>query len=451
VLATPAAPDFDGMDARPGDHYPRRARGSFSRFESRHRTVMNAVEPAARRPSKRSVLPTAVYALGLTSLLNDAASDMIYPLLPLFLASTIGVGAAALGVIEGAAELMASLLKLVSGHLSDRVGRRKPFVVGGYLVASLVRPFLALAGSAAAVLVIRVVDRFGKGLRSSPRDALIADVVDPRDRGRAFGVHEAMDHAGAVVGPLAAAGLIALGWTLPAVFIVSALPALLACLVVGFWVKEPSSSRTSVARAPDVPAPSPTAALIPPAPVRLLSRPFVGYLIAVAIFSLGGSADAFLLMRAHDLGLASGAVPLLWAFHNGLKALATSYGGALADRFGRRRALALGWLVYALVYAGFARATSLTAVIALFALYALHYALGAGAQKALVADLVPALVRARGYSVYHVCVGLMLLPASALFGLVYQRGGANLAFGLGAALALLATALLPLSRLPRSG
>jgi MFS family permease len=342
-------------------------------------------------------------------------------------------------------------LKLVSGHLSDRVGRRKPFVVGGYLVASLVRPFLALAGSAAAVLVIRVVDRFGKGLRSSPRDALIADVVDPRDRGRAFGVHEAMDHAGAVVGPLAAAGLIALGWTLPAVFIVSALPALLACLVVGFWVKEPSSSRTSVARAPDVPAPSPTAALIPPAPVRLLSRPFVGYLIAVAIFSLGGSADAFLLMRAHDLGLASGAVPLLWAFHNGLKALATSYGGALADRFGRRRALALGWLVYALVYAGFARATSLTAVIALFALYALHYALGAGAQKALVADLVPALVRARGYSVYHVCVGLMLLPASALFGLVYQRGGANLAFGLGAALALLATALLPLSRLPRSG
>jgi MFS family permease len=344
-------------------------------------------------------------------------------------------------------------LKLVSGHLSDRVGRRKPFVVGGYLVASLVRPFLALAGSAAAVLVIRVVDRFGKGLRSSPRDALIADVVDARDRGRAFGVHEAMDHAGAVVGPLAAAGLIALGWTLPAVFIVSALPALLACLVVGFWVKEPSPS---AARAPAaVSGPSPAASLDPAAakgaPARLLSRPFVGYLIAVAIFSLGGSADAFLLMRAHDLGLASAAVPLLWAFHNGLKALATSHGGALADRFGRRRALALGWLVYALVYAGFARATSLTAVIALFALYAVHYALGAGAQKALVADLVPPLARARGYSVYHVCVGLMLLPASALFGLVYQHGGANLAFGLGAALALVATALLPLSRLPRSG
>ena len=428
--------------------------GFFRGFCSRHRTIMIAAEEAARPPGKRSRLPTAVYALGLTSLLNDAASDMIYPLLPLFLASTIGAGAAALGVIEGAAELMASLLKLVSGQLSDRLGRRKPFVVGGYLVASLVRPFLALAGSAATVLVIRVVDRFGKGLRSSPRDALIADVVDPRDRGRAFGVHEAMDHAGAVVGPLAAAGLIALGWTLPAVFIVSTVPALLACLVVGFWVQEPSpsASRTLVAAPALAPgsasAPVATSALAPP---RLLSRPFVGYLIAVAIFSLGGSADAFLLMRAHELGLASAAVPLLWAFHNGLKALATSHGGALADRFGRRRALAVGWVVYALVYAGFARATSLTTVIALFALYAVHYALGAGAQKALVADLVPALARARGYSVYHVCVGLMLLPASVLFGLVYQRGGANLAFGLGAALALLATALLPLSRLPRSG
>jgi MFS family permease len=399
-------------------------------------------------------LPAAVYALGLTSLLNDAASDMIYPLLPLFLATTIGAGAAALGIIEGAAEAMASLLKLISGHLSDRAARRKPFVVGGYLVASLVRPFLALAGSAGAVLVIRVVDRFGKGLRSSPRDALIADVVPAQDRGRAFGVHEAMDHAGAVLGPLGAAGLIALGCTLPAVFVVSTVPALLACLVVGFWVKEPP--RTTVPLSSVVvsaAAPSAPAAPSLPAPVvapRLLSRPFVGYLVAVAIFSLGGSADAFLIMRAHDLGLASAAVPLLWAFHNGLKALATSYGGALADRFGRRRALALGWLIYALVYFGFARATSLPAIIGLFAVYALHYALSGGAQKALVADLVPALARARGYGVYHLCVGLMLLPASALFGVVYQRCGAGTAFGLGAALALVATALLPLSRLPGS-
>jgi MFS family permease len=413
---------------------------------------MNAVEQAARVPRPRSRLPIAVYALGLTSLLNDAASDMIYPLLPLFLAGSIGAGAAAIGVIEGAAELTSSLLKLVSGHLSDRFGRRKPFVVGGYLVASLVRPFLALAGSATTVFVIRLVDRFGKGLRSSPRDALIADVVDPRDRGRAFGVHEAMDHAGAVVGPLAASGLMLLGWTMPAVFVISTVPALLACLVVGFWVKEPPPVAQTLAALPasaaGPPAPPIAAAAAPP---RVLSRPFVGYLVAVAIFSLGGSADVFLLMRAHDLGLSSGAVPLLWAFHNGLKALATSHGGALADRFGRRRALALGWLVYALVYAGFARVSSVAGVIALFALYAVHYAIGAGAQKALVADLVPALARGRGYSVYHACVGVMLLPASVLFGQVYQRGGASLAFGLGAALALLATALLPLSRLPRPG
>jgi MFS family permease len=405
--------------------------------------------PAPIMGARRSVgLPRAVYALGLTSLLNDAASDMIFPLLPLFLAGTIGAGAVALGIIEGAAEAMASLLKLVAGYLSDRTGRRKPFVVGGYLVASLVRPFLALAGSAGVVLVIRLVDRFGKGMRSSPRDALIADVVEPRDRGRAFGVHEAMDNAGAVAGPLAAAGLIALGFTLPAVFVISTIPALLACLVVGFWVKE-SAVAPAVPITPVIPAATVALASSPPEPApRLLSRPFVGYLVAVAIFSLGGSSDAFLIMRAHDLGLPSAAAPLLWAFHNGLKAVATSYGGGLADRFGRRRALALGWAVYALVYAGFARVTSLAGIIALFAIYALHSALSAGAQKALVADLVPALARARGYGTYHVCVGLMLLPASALFGLVYQRGGATTAFGLGAALALLAIAILPFSRVP---
>jgi MFS family permease len=396
-------------------------------------------------------LPAAVYALGLTSLLNDAASDMIYPLLPVFLASLSGVaaspaaGAAVLGVVEGLAEAMSAFIKLASGHASDRRRRRKPFVVVGYVVAGLVRPFLALVSTATGVLVVRLIDRFGKGLRSSPRDALIADVVPAAHRGRAFGVHEAMDHAGAVVGPLLASLLIGLGASLPTVFLVSAIPALLACLVVGFLVHEP---RSHVAIPADVVQ---EVAVAPPPQVapgtRILSRPFAGYLMAVTVFSLAGSADVFLLLRAREVGFSVAGLSLVWALHNGVKALATTHGGALADRFGRRRAIGAGWVVYALAYLGFARATGRTEIVALFLVYALHYALSAGAQKALVAELVPASARARGYGLYHVCLGVTLLPASVLFGLLYQKQGATVAFATGAGLALAATLLLPLSRI----
>jgi MFS family permease len=396
--------------------------------------IMRGVYPQA----VKSKLPATVYALGLTSLLNDAASDMIYPLLPLFLVGSIGAGPATLGLIEGAAEMMASLLRLGAGYASDRVRRRKPFVVVGYLLASAARPFLALASTAGTVLAIRLADRFGKGLRSSPRDALIADVVAPAQRGRAFGVHEAMDHAGAVAGPLLAYGLLALGASLPTVFLAATVPAALACLMVAFVVREPAP----------VPAQAPDPSI---APGRVLNRPFVGYLTAVMMFSLGASADAFLLLRAHDLGLSVPATTLLWAVHNGLKAAATSWGGRLADRIGRRRSLALGWSVYAAIYGGFALASTLTSFIIVFAAYAFHYALVGGAQKALVADLVPAAARARGFGVYHVCMGVTLLPASALFGLLYQRFGSAVAFASGSAFALSAVILLPLSRLPRRG
>jgi MFS family permease len=409
--------------------------------------IMDAVYPGSVKPK----LPAVVYALGLTSLLNDAAGDMIYPLLPLFLVTSIGAGAATLGIIEGAAEAMASFLKLAAGHASDRVGRRKPFVVAGYVIASAARPFLALAGSTAAVLAIRLADRLGKGLRSSPRDALIADVVAPGQRGRAFGVHEAMDHAGAVVGPLLAAGLLALGASLPTVFLATALPAAIACLVVGFAVHEPARLVPSREPADDGQgagrgAPESSAGQ----GERLLTRPFVGYLAAVTLFSLGGSADAFLLLRAHEVGLATAATPLLWAAHNGIKAVTTAWGGGWADRIGRRQALACGWALYALVYLGFAWARGLAAFIAVFTVYSFHHALIAGAQKALVADLVPGPARARGYGIYHVCVGLTLLPASALFGILYQRFGAAVAFATGGGLALGAVLLLPLSRIGSS-
>ncbi len=401
----------------------------------------------------KTKLPATVYALGLTSLLNDAASDMIYPLLPLFLATSAGAGAAALGVIEGAAEMMAAGLKIVSGYVSDRTRRRKPFVVAGYAVASLARPFLAFVSSATGVLALRLVDRFGKGIRSSPRDALIADVVAPADRGRAFGLHEAMDHLGAVIGPLRGVGADVAGVRfahgvpgvggagaggLPGGGVRGARGASPPGLG-GHCGGDGAAAGGGSGAGGDQRRPRPVA-------TARRSRPFVGYLVAVTVFSMAGSADAFLVLRAHELGFSPVALPALWALHNGVKAVTGTHGGILADRFGRRRALAAGWVIYAGVYAGFGWANSHAAIIALFVVYGLHRALVAGAQKALVADLVPAASRARGYGIYYTCVGLTLLPASVLFGLLYQKLGSTVAFGAGAALALLATVLLPLSR-----
>jgi MFS family permease len=381
-------------------------------------------------------LPRAIYLIGLTSLLNDASSEMIYPLLPVFLTSVLGASATTLGLIEGTADTLSSVLKLASGFLADHTQRRKPLVVAGYVLAGLVRPLIGLARSAGFVLGVRLVDRVGKGLRASPRDALIGELAPPELHGRAYGVHESMDHAGAVVGPLLAFALLAVGVTQRHVFFLSALPALAAVLVVALLVRE--------APRPEVSSEEPVAAS---APAR--SRAFVSYLVAVVLFSLGNSSDAFLLLRAHDAGLPVQAAPLLWALHHVVKSAISPAGGSLADRIGRRPALALGWLVYAGIYAGFALTTSASAITGLFVVYGLHFALVGGAQKALVAEIVPRAARGRGFGAYHLCVGAAALPASALFGLLYQRLGAPTAFATGAGLALGAAALLPLSRVRR--
>ncbi|HEX7596732.1 MAG TPA: MFS transporter [Polyangia bacterium] len=383
-------------------------------------------------PASKPRLPAAIYTIGATSLLNDASSEMIFPLLPVFLSTVLGAGGATLGMIEGTADAAASLLKLASGVLSDRMKRRKPLVVGGYLLASLVRPLIGFAHSASTVLAIRVTDRLGKGLRSSPRDALIADTAPRELHARAFGVHEAMDHAGAVVGPLLASLLLALGLHLRSIFLLAALPAVVACLVAVLFVREAPAR-------PIQPAP-----LAPVGPV--LTRPFVAYLAATVIFTLGNSSDAFLLLRVHDAGLPVQAAPLLWALHHVVKSVTSAKAGELADRVGRRRALALGWITYAGIYAGFAFARSTLAITSLFVVYGLHFALVGGAQKALVADLIPVEARARGFGIYHLCIGLAALPASILFGFLYQALGAAPAFLTGAALALAAVVLLPLSR-----
>jgi MFS family permease len=381
-------------------------------------------------------LPLAIYAIGATSLLNDAASEMIFPLLPLFLTTTLGATAVTLGIIEGSADALSSVLKLGSGYLSDRAARRKPLVVAGYLIATLARPLVAFAHSAGFVLAVRLTDRIGKGLRSSPRDALIADLAPRELHGRAFGVHEAMDHAGAVIGPLLAYALLAAGLALRSVFLLAIVPALAACLVVALAV-------------PEVPREGAPAGRQRGGPV--LSRPFLAYLGSVVLFGLGNSSDAFLLLRAHDAGLPLQAAPLIWSAFHVVKSLASALGGGLADRIGRRRALALGWLVYAGIYAGFAHARGGTAIVSLFVAYGLHFGLAGGAGKALVAEVVPPEARARGYGIYHLCVGLAALPASVLFGALYQRLGAGAAFLTGAAFSLAAAALLPLSRRGQGG
>lgn len=368
--------------------------------------------------------------LGVTSFLSDVASEMIYPLLPVLLATTLGAGALAVGWVEGAAESLAAFLKLLAGLGSDRSRRRKPWVVAGYALAGVARPLVAFAGSVGQVLAVRLSDRVGKGLRSAPRDALLAASVAPAERGRAFGFHRAADHAGALVGPLVAAGLLALGLGLPTVFLWAFVPGLLAPLVVLFGVRE------RAAEAP--PAPPGTGLGLERQEVRALTP----YLVTLAVFTLGNSTDAFLLLRAVELGVPVAAVPLLWAFLHAVKSGLGTWGGGLSDRFERRRVIGLGWGLYALVYLGLAAATVAWQVWALFALYGLHYALVEGAEKALVAELVPAARRGAAFGWYHGVIGLCALPASVAFGALWQTAGAGVAFTCGAVAAGLAAGLL---------
>ncbi len=384
-----------------------------------------SVNPAARAPLGRTVV-----ALAAVSLLTDASSEMIYPLLPVFLTATLGAGAATLGAIEGAAESTAALLKLASGWWSDRLPRRKPLVVAGYALASAARPLVALAGSAGQVLAVRLADRVGKGIRSSPRDALLAAAVPPEARGRAFGFHRAADHLGAVLGPLAAFALLrGAGADVRTVFALAAVPAALAVAVLVFGVREaPPAARPR--RAPPLPAgPGPLDA------DAAAGRPLVALLAAVTLFTLGNSTDAFLILRAAQLGVPVALVPLLWALLHVVKSASSTPGGALSDRVGRRPLIAAGWLVYAAVYLGFAAADAPWHAWALFAAYGVVFGLTEGAEKALVADLAPSARRGAAFGWYHGAVGAAALPASLLFGALWERYGAPAAFRAGAALA----------------
>jgi MFS family permease len=370
-------------------------------------------------------LHRTVRSLGLVSLLTDASSEMIYPLLPAFLTGTLRAGPAFLGVVEGLAETVAAVLKVLSGGASDRLRRRKPLVVAGYSLSSIVRPLVALATVPAHVLAVRVLDRVGKGVRGAPRDALVVEVVPPVDRGRAFGFQRAMDHAGAMVGPLLASAALLVTSDLRVVFALAAIPAALAVATLVLGVREE----------PRIAAPVPEGSSRGSSP---LEPPLLRYLGVLGVFTLGNSSDAFLLLRAQETGVGVAAIPALWALHHLVKAGASTWGGALSDRVGRRRVILVGWGVYALAYAGFAAASSSLAVVALFAFYGLYHALTEGAERALVADLAGEATRGRAFGLFHAVTGAALLPASLLTGLLWQRFGAPVALGTGAALAAVA-------------
>ncbi len=387
---------------------------------------------------KKSSLPRVVVWLGVVSLLTDVATEMIYPLLPLFLSDVLHAPRAFIGAVEGAAEATASLLKLVSGRITDTMRRRKPLTVVGYGLSSLVRPIVGLATAPWHVLMTRVADRVGKGLRSSPRDALIADAAPPGVRGRAYGFHQAMDNAGAIVGPVAATLLLYLGWKLRSILLLSAIPGALAMAALIFGVHEEAREAPEKTRA--------GTAAVDAATKRSLAI----YLVAVVLFGLGNSSDAFLLLRAEQCGVAVKWVPLLWMAHNATKAALSTWGGSLSDLVGRRAVILAGWAVYAAVYLAFGFATHAWHIWALFVVYGVYYALVEGAGKALVADLAPAAARGRAFGWYNAAVGIVALPASLAFGALADRYGARVPFTASALLAAAASLWLALLVRPAS-
>ena len=361
-----------------------------------------------------------VLILGLVSFCTDVSSEMIYPLLPLFLTGVLGAGPAFLGAIEGVAESTASLLKLFSGLLSDRLPGRKRLVLLGYSLSALMRPLIGFATSPLMVLLIRTGDRVGKGVRSAPRDALIAESVDPALRGKAYGFHRSMDNAGALLGPLIATGLLAyLVKDVRQVFWLAALPGLAAVLLI-LWKLDEVERKPAEAKPVRL-------SLLPPGPLRR-------YLLILFLFTLGNSSDAFLLLKAGALGVPSFRIPLLWAFFNLVKMLSTMPFGSLSDRIGRRGIIVSGWCVYSLCYLGFAFAASELQIWLLFALYALFYGLTEGVEKAFLADMADPALRGTAFGWFNFAIGSGALPASLLFGLIWQRFGAVAPFVCGALL-----------------
>jgi len=393
-------------------------------------TAAPAADPGAG-PGRAPILgfDRNLLAVGVVSFLTDTATKMVYSVMPLFLLS-IGASKTTLSVIEGIAESTAALVKTASGNLSDRAGRNRPFLLVGYAITALVTPLYAAVTGTGQVLLLRFVERFGKGVRTAPRDSLVAASATRGDTGRGFGLHKAMDNAGAIVGPLLAAAVL---WWVPGgyrtVFLLAALPAALGVVTVLVAVRE--ASRPQAQRY---------------ARFRLRDLPPRFYLLLgiVGLFTLGNSTDALLLVKASEVGIRIALIPLVYLLFNAVSVLLAIPLGARSDRLGRERVLMFGYLVYALVYLGFGYTRDARAIVALFVLYGLYSAATDGVQKAFVTDLLPPSQRGTGLGLYHAMLGLMLLPASVIAGVLYDRVDARVPFYFGSLTATAAALLMVL-------
>jgi MFS family permease len=406
-----------------------------------------------------SRIPRPVWLLGWSSLFTDAATEMIYPVLPVYLARVLGAGAFSLGLIEGVAEAINSLLKVASGWASDRWTRRKPLVIGGYALSSAARPLIAFTTTWPQVLLIRALDRTGKGIRGAPRDVMLARFATSSTRGRVFGFHRAMDHAGAILGPLIATAILFFAPdNYRLLFGLTLIPGAIAVALL-FLVPEPTANsqlpnpNAQAVPKSQLPTPEPEAAnhkspIANHKPAERLPDALIGFLAVLFVFSLGNSADAFLLLRLSDVLGSATYIPLLWAGIHVVKASLSTWGGALSDRLGRKRVIIIGWAIYAVVYLGFALARDAWTLIAWFLAYGSYFAFTEGAEKALIADLTPAGRQGTAFGLYNAVLGIGALAASVAFGFVYERFGAPAAFATGAALAALAAALLLCIRTP---
>ncbi|MBC8446624.1 MAG: MFS transporter [Chloroflexi bacterium] len=397
---------------------------------------MNSTEPDSR--ARLRSLPRNVWATSLTSFFMDISSEMVINILPLFLANVLGVQADIIGLIEGVAEATASLLKVFSGWLSDRLRARKWLAVAGYALSALAKPFFYFANSWGAVAGVRWADRVGKGIRTAPRDALVADSIDERHRGLAFGFHRAADTGGAMLGLLIALGIawytqsnaLALGRnTFQTVVLISLIPAFLAVLSLALGARDVPVTKTRAR---------------PRFAFRSLGRRFMIFLLIVGLFDLGNSSDAFLILRAQERGLSVLSILGMLVTFNAVYTLVSTPAGSLSDRVGRRRLIVGGWLVYAAIYLGFGLARTGWHVWTLYAIYGVYYGLAYGTAKAMVADIVPEELRGTAYGTYNAVLGLLDFPASLIAGLLWRYLAPSAPFYFGGALALAAALLMAL-------
>lgn len=383
-------------------------------------------------------LSSVIFVLGMVSLMTDLSSQMIVPILPLYLTSILHVQVGTVGIIEGIAESTASILKFFSGWISDRFGKRKWLMVAGYGLSNLIKPFFALSSTWGQVLFIRFADRLGKGIRTSPRDAILADTTTKEERGKAFGFRRSMDTLGAALGPFAAY-LILTRWngSYRSVFWVSAIPGLIATLLLIFYLKEkrnPAKTQSKVKTLPKI-------------SFKGLGSRFFFFTLITTLFTIGNFSDAFLILRAKDVGMAAQYIPLTYFAYNMVTSIFSTPFGMVSDRIGRRPVLITGYVIFALIYLGFGLVHTVPGIWTLFIFYGLYYATTEGIQKSYVADMVPEGKRGTAMGTFNALTGIAALPASVLAGFLWQSFGAFTAFGVSSVLAIISALLMLILRI----